>query len=450
MSQAIETAVRNHLQANDAVQETIEWSEIATRLERGSSPIVVPRRSDRRGIWVAAAAVVVTILLVGVIPLLFNNDDLPVADTNTPTTLVDSTPTTLAADVVATTVPSSLANPEVTDVIDVGGWPRSPLVAAGGAYWLARWDGETGALLRIDTITLEVTDIIPLGVHPNEMFPTDDGLWVLDIDSGELFLVDTSTLQIIDSIELLDRRRTAAFGEGGVIAPVLIGQTLWVHTQSPAPQQRVVEVDLESRTVVSETPILDNIPWWAEEIDGAIWSYDGMTDVLWRFDLQTHGIQANSYERLDNKTGACCIAADDAIWLVDHEGIVRRFDLATRQITDRLEFDGGVSGGVAAAGAIWISSEQKGDGVVLLIDLETRQVTDVIPVGSEPGEPVFADGAIWVPVSGDGTVSRIDVETRQVTHTIQTGNRPETPFELNGAIWVPNLENGTITRIQTR
>jgi len=60
---------------------------------------VAPRRSSRFGVWVAIAAVVLTVLLVGVIPLLFNNDGTPPADTVVTTTLAESTPTTLGESV---------------------------------------------------------------------------------------------------------------------------------------------------------------------------------------------------------------------------------------------------------------------------------------------------------------------------------------------------------------
>jgi YVTN family beta-propeller protein len=427
MRTPVETAVRNHLQTNDAVQETIEWAEIVSRLERGSSPIVVPRRSSRRGLWVAAAAVVITILLIGVIPLLFNNDDEPVGVVGP-------------------------VSPEATDVIDIGGSESDQPVAADGAYWQAQ-RGETGLLLRIDAVTLEVTDTIPVGEDPVQLFPTEDGIWVLD-SGGELFLVDTSTRQVIDSIEIPIRVGTEFTGSGELSTPVLVGQTLWVHTNEVTTPM-VVEVDLASRTVVSETPVGINSPQWAEEIDGAIWSHDD--SVLMRFDLESY-VSEEVIEVDLGHADPCCFVFDDAIWMVDNDGIVHRFDLETRVISDSVEIGEHLNGAIAAAGAVWVSAHDSDEsgaatgeaGSVYRIDLETRQITDVIPVGSSPWQPVFADGAIWVANGGDGTVSRIDTETRQVTHTIQVGNHPYTPSVFDGAIWVPNLDDGTITRIKTR
>jgi len=56
---------------------------------------VAPRRSSRFGVWVAIAAVVLTVLLIGVIPFLVNNQGTPPADTVVATTLAESAPTTL-------------------------------------------------------------------------------------------------------------------------------------------------------------------------------------------------------------------------------------------------------------------------------------------------------------------------------------------------------------------
>ncbi|MEE8407790.1 MAG: hypothetical protein V3S32_11660 [Acidimicrobiia bacterium] len=61
-----------------------------------TSLYAVPRRSNRFGVWVAVAAVVLTVLLIGVIPLLFSNQETPPADTVVATTLAESAPTTLA------------------------------------------------------------------------------------------------------------------------------------------------------------------------------------------------------------------------------------------------------------------------------------------------------------------------------------------------------------------
>jgi hypothetical protein len=46
------------------------------------------------------------------------------------------------------------------------------------------------------------------------------------------------------------------------------------------------------------------------------------------------------------------IAVEDASWLVNHEGIVDRFDLVTVEVTDELDFGRALTRGIAAAGAM--------------------------------------------------------------------------------------------------
>jgi hypothetical protein len=95
MNTSVRDQIRNHYKAVDTSQETVGWAEIVARLDTDASPVAAPRRSRRTAVWVAVAAAVVTILLIGVIPLLVNNQETPPAATIVPTTLAESTPTTL-------------------------------------------------------------------------------------------------------------------------------------------------------------------------------------------------------------------------------------------------------------------------------------------------------------------------------------------------------------------
>ena len=80
MTGSVESVVREHLQANDAVQEPIEWSEIVARLEL-EVPLVDPAAERSRRVWiVAAVAAVVTVLLVGVVPFLVRSNPAPPTD----------------------------------------------------------------------------------------------------------------------------------------------------------------------------------------------------------------------------------------------------------------------------------------------------------------------------------------------------------------------------------
>ena len=118
MSTTVETTIRSHLQANDAVQETIEWAEIVDRLD-SDAPLVATRpRSARVGVWVAVAAVVVTVVLLGLIPFLLSTEDTSPADTVV-TTIADLTP-----------------GPRLTDDIPPGIESGTVETPAGPARWV--------------------------------------------------------------------------------------------------------------------------------------------------------------------------------------------------------------------------------------------------------------------------------------------------------------------------
>ncbi|MDH3398548.1 MAG: hypothetical protein OEM81_12070, partial [Acidimicrobiia bacterium] len=88
MSTNIESTIRRHLEANDSIQETIGWAEIVGRLEAeapilqvdaeaSTLQVLAPIRRRRVGGWVAVAAAVTTLVLIGVLPLLSGNDGTP-------------------------------------------------------------------------------------------------------------------------------------------------------------------------------------------------------------------------------------------------------------------------------------------------------------------------------------------------------------------------------------
>ncbi len=134
-----------------------------------------------------------------------------------------------------------------------------------------------------------------------------------------------------------------------------------------------------------------NSAWWAEAIDGAIWSF-APGDGLRRFDLDTHEMEVFGYAAV-GYTQECCIALDDAIWMVSNEGRVWRFDLATHEVTDKLDVaPGGLREGVAGAGAIWIPQLQ---GVVYRIDTILREVTHRYSTPTHIYFPITSDAGHW-------------------------------------------------------
>ena len=150
MSTPVETVIRNHLQANDAVQATIEWAEIVARLDADDPLVATRHRSNSFRFGVVVAAAVLTVLLVGVIPLLVRSRETPPADTVVTTTPVDPVlPTTGGVlgpgswSVVATFPGEPLSPDQVAEMVtQVETWPG--VLDVSGVSDQAAWRQFTG------------------------------------------------------------------------------------------------------------------------------------------------------------------------------------------------------------------------------------------------------------------------------------------------------------------
>ncbi len=109
----------------DAYSDLIEAAPVAPTLEEittlsvnsstGGKP---PRKTSK--IWVAIAAAAAVVIVIGLVPLLVNTQETPSADTVVPTTLVESTPTTLGELVL---IPGSWSRVPHDEAV-FGGRPR--------------------------------------------------------------------------------------------------------------------------------------------------------------------------------------------------------------------------------------------------------------------------------------------------------------------------------------
>jgi hypothetical protein len=151
MSTHVEATIRTHLQANDAVQETIEWAEIAARLGADVPVTPPPRSSKSRRIWVVVAAAVITVVLVAALPLLVRNPETPPSDTVVTTTPPNAVPSSAGVlgpgswSVVATFPGEPLSPDQVAEMVtQVEAWPGVLDVA--GVPDQAAWRQFTGVV----------------------------------------------------------------------------------------------------------------------------------------------------------------------------------------------------------------------------------------------------------------------------------------------------------------
>ncbi len=449
----------------DAADSPIGSSEVFDRVE-AVSPLPRIRTSKRPVVaWRTAliAAAVVTVAVA--VPLLLSGR----IGSTQPATTPDSAPTPPITVERREPLTTDGPQPRVTDTIELdGSIPLSdrPVAVADSGVWVI----ASGVVHRIDATTREVTDTISLGggVQGERIFATADALWVI----GSLFEGNFYNLGGVIRIDLATRTKTDTIRIARRLgSAVMTDEAMWIHTD----QDMLIRVDLASRQVTDEYAAPQGAAWWTAVADGAIWSY--APGSVSRFDLAERTFTGVIDVPGFPTTEECCVATDDAIWLVAHTGDVWRLDVNTREITDKLTLGVeestsgpagsssmvGLSPGIAAAGAIWIPS---GDGSVYRIDPISRTVTHVIVVDSTlAGRPVYAGGAIWVTniesregrlaqgpdgsMRRNGTLSRIDSQTFEATHTIEVGAFPLLAISTDGAIWVVNIRDDTVTRIET-
>jgi hypothetical protein len=331
-------------------------------------------------------------------------------------------------------------------------------VETGDAVWLTTFgDGEspveTSAIVRIDTASYAV-EKIPVDGIARKVVPTADALWVTTYNGGTLVRIDLQTRTITDTIELpVDVRYGGDIiaADGGLW---VTGSTTGYLRVDPATHAIETYPSDEGAASVGE---IGGGSWpytgeWVGEIDGGLWAHSPGA-ALTRIDLDTGGVER--FEFVFGNAEKYAAAAGDSIWLTSWDGEVARFDLESREITDRLNIGAGISMGTFADQGVWVPNGRT--GTVSRIDATTAEVTDVIILEPDAGLPLslFA-GSLWFGV-GDAGVSRIDVATRQVTEGIVTLGGAELPFDdprnvvllpvpTDNALWIASADR-TVRRI---
>ncbi len=319
----------------------------------------------------------------------------------------------------------------------------APQVATDDALWDARY--RTLGTARIDAATGEVT-IIPTPSETALLLPTDDAIWAFGSDG--VHRVDRASLAVTDSIDVA----------GG--PAVIADGSLWLWSLG-SDDSSLVEIDLETRAIGGEYPMDGDSPigrsyedWsqradssWISVVDGAIWMHGFASEghVLRGFDPATREFtdRISLDEPAEDDGWPCCMAVDDAIWLrgPGDEGTLTRFDVATLEVTDTLEFGPGLGGGIAAAGAIWMN----GGGSIHRIDPVTREIKDIAVTNYRNRPPAYGDGAVWVGTPGG--LSRIDVDSLEVTTICHSDCEMESPpIVSNGVAWTFR-DGGPIIRV---
>jgi len=89
------------------------------------------------------------------------------------------------------------------------------------------------------------------------------------------------------------------------------------------------------------------------------------------------------------------------------EGILAKLDPRSGRVVKRVRTPGQPSGVLAAAGAVWVSMDDRAG--VIQYDARDGRVLARYHVGAEPRTLAKAYGAVWVADQGDDAVGRLPV-----------------------------------------
>ena len=268
----IETSIRDHFEAADARQEAVAWAEIEAKAEWATAVagVSAPRRTGV--VWVALGAAALTLVLVGLIPLLTWGTDSQLADTNVSTTAAATTATREPEP--AATVPTSAVPPTtLSDVpvpppssedIAVQGIVQSarqrldPLPTGGTSIYLVAQthDFDNSTISRLHVVRADTsTSNVVMGVIGDvqvgwsragpdvvDMAASRDTLWVAwteavdpdgdgDLESGDpiLLAVDDETLEVDQLFRVPSDEDEVRLNPDGVRVEVS-GQNVWLLT----------------------------------------------------------------------------------------------------------------------------------------------------------------------------------------------------------------------------
>jgi class 3 adenylate cyclase/streptogramin lyase len=252
------------------------------------------------------------------------------------------------------------------------------MVVGQGGVWTVRFQ----YLYHVDPSRSEVRDRLQLEFGPSfsvNLAEGSDKIWVAY--SGGLDEVNPATGEQREAIVSATDRPVSydvAFGGGSV----------WLGGSDG----RLVRYDPrtgEDRTRMGIDPI-DAIAFG----HGSVWTADTVGGTVTRYDAGTMRV----VKKIEMPTAVDYIVSGDvAVWALSTSvGTLSRIDPATNDVRYQVPVGPDPSGLAVGSGAVWVGDE---DGIIRRVDEDTRQVTEV-PFGAEIRALAFDDetGTLWVDV----------------------------------------------------
>jgi class 3 adenylate cyclase/streptogramin lyase len=254
------------------------------------------------------------------------------------------------------------------------------MVVGQGGVWTVRF----GTLFHVDPTRSEIRKRIMIegqGISFN-LAEGLDKIWV--VDAGGLLEVNPATDEQRGAMPPLGTTST------GVSTDIVVGGgSVWVGVSDG----RLVRYDPrtgEGRTRTGLAPI-DAMAFG----HGSVWTTDIVGGTVSRYDPET----MRRVAEIDVPTGAdYLVSGDVSVWaLSPGTGTLSRIDPTTNDVLGVVQVGPEPSGLTAGAGAIWVGDE---DGVIRRVDEETRDVTE-ISFGAPVRTLAFDDetDTLWIDVA---------------------------------------------------
>ncbi len=252
------------------------------------------------------------------------------------------------------------------------------MVVGQGGVWTVRFQ----YLYHVDPSRSELRDRLQLEFGPSfsvNLAEGSDKIWVAY--TGGLDELNPATGEQREAIRLPPEQSVSndvAFGGGFV----------WLGGSDG----RLVRYDPrtgEDRTRMGLDPI-DAIAFG----HGSVWTADTVGGTVTRYDAGTMRV----VKKIEMPTAADYIVSGDvAVWALSTSvGTLSRIDPATNDVRYQVPVGPDPSGLAVGSGAVWVGDE---DGIIRRVDEDTRQVTE-IPFGAETRALAFDDetDTLWVDV----------------------------------------------------
>ena len=289
------------------------------------------------------------------------------------------------------------------------------LVAAGAAAVATIGGGEDeepppqrNGIAAFESGSPRLASFTETTTRPSSLAVGEGSLWALSLEGRTVSRIDPETKKVVKRFQTRSTPTDIAAGAGAV----------WIRGGG-----RLDRVDPDSGRVTGSTKLAaeaeaGDLPFqnWGFPLiaigAGAVWVVNEDRTVS-RFDPASGKLVA----RID-VDAATIAAGPEGVWFVDGDETraVRRIDPRTNRLGQTIQVGAQHLSAVAVGGGhVWASAQ--GDGLVWRIDPGRDPVMRTIDVGVGVTFLAYNDGAIWAANYSDGKVSRIDAETSEVEET---------------------------------